>query len=88
MSISVHENQTIKNADMRVEEHVFRNCKLVNCRLFYDGGPFELANTSFENCQWGFRGPAQMTMVLLTVLGILKPGTVPMPPSGGGSSVN
>ena len=89
MPISVHENQTIKHADMRLEEHVFVNCKLVNCRLFFDGGTFHLVNTSFENCQWNFRGTAQMTCALLAMLGLLKPGFAPTaPPMAAGTPVN
>src|SRR5258708_2138191 len=59
MPITVHEGDTIIASTYVVEEHVFINCKLKNCKLYYSGGPFEWVNTSFENCQWGFRGPAK-----------------------------
>jgi hypothetical protein len=79
MPITVHEGDTIIASNFVVEEHIFINCKLKNCRLYYSGGPFEWVNTSFENCFWGFRGPAKDTMLLLTTLGILKPGQAPPP---------
>jgi hypothetical protein len=77
MPITVHNGETLKNAAYVVEEHIFINCKLTNCRLIYSGGSFEWTNTTFENCGWGFRDSARQTMTLLGVLGMLKPGQAP-----------
>ena len=79
MPIFVHENENLKNSSYVIEEHIFYNCKLTNCRLYYNGGAFEFVNTTFDNCQWGFRGQARDTMQLLSVLGMLKPGQAPPP---------
>jgi hypothetical protein len=77
MPITIHNSETLKNACLVVEEHVFNNCKLSNCRLYYSGGAFEWTNTTFENCMWGFRGSARDTMQLMMTLGMLKPGQAP-----------
>ena len=77
MPITLHQNETLKNAAYMVEEHIFVNCKLTNCRLIYSGGVCEWANTTFENCMWGFRGPAAQTMQFLVNVGVLKPGQAP-----------
>jgi hypothetical protein len=77
MSITIHNNETLKNTAYRVEEHIFNNCKLTDCQLFYDGGPFQWVNTSFENCAWNFRGAARDTVQILVTLGLLKPGQAP-----------
>lgn len=77
MPIILHQNETLKNAAYAVEEHIFINCKLTNCRLIYSGGAFEWANTTFENCFWGFRGPAEKTMQFLVAVGLVKPGQAP-----------
>jgi hypothetical protein len=79
MPITVHEGDTIIASTFVVEEHVFINCKLKNCRLYYSGGAFEWVNTSFENCTWGFRGAARDTFQLLMTLGMLKQGQMPPP---------
>jgi len=79
MPVTVHEGDTLMASTFVIEEHVFINCKLKNCRLYYSGGPFEWVNTSFENCTWGFRSQAKDTMILLTALGILKQGQAPPP---------
>jgi len=77
MPITVHNGETLKNATYVVEEHIFINCKLTNCRLMYHGGSFEWANTTFENCMWGFRDHARNMMTLMMTLGMLKPGQAP-----------
>jgi hypothetical protein len=87
MPITVHEGDTIIASTFVVEEHVFINCKLKNCKLYYSGGPFEWVNTSFENCQWGFRGPAKDTLMLCMTIGMLKQGQAP-PPNITGASTN
>ena len=79
MPITVHENDTIMGSTFVVEEHIFINCKLKNCRLFYSGGAFEWVNTSFENCSWGFRDEAGNTLRLAMMLGMVKQGQVPPP---------
>jgi len=79
MPITIHEGDTIMGSAFVVEEHVFHECKLKNCRLYYSGGAFEWVNTSFENCAWGFRGAARDTVQLLMTLGMLKPGQAPPP---------
>jgi hypothetical protein len=87
MPITIHTNEKLKNAAYRLEEHVFNDCTLTNCHLFFDGGPYQWANCKFENCQWSFRGAARETIQLLSTLGLLKPGQMPpttMPPSTGG----
>src|SRR5215471_11131577 len=55
---------------------------IVSCAValfFYSGGPYELLNATFDNCQWKFQGPANQTFQLLTQIGVLKPGQAPQP---------
>jgi hypothetical protein len=78
MPITVHEGDTIVASTFVIEEHVFINCKLKNCRLYYSGGTFEWANTTFENCQWGFRDAAGNTLRLQMMIGMIKQGQAPL----------
>jgi hypothetical protein len=77
MPITIHKNESLRNAAYRLEEHVFINCKFTNCRLFYDGGPHQWENCSFENCEWSFRGAAEETVRLLEAIGMLKAEQAP-----------
>jgi hypothetical protein len=79
MPITVHEGDTLTAFTFVLEEHVFINCKLKNCRLYYSGGTFEWVNTTFENCIWGFRDHAGNTLRLAATIGMLKQGQAPPP---------
>jgi hypothetical protein len=77
MPITIHNGETLRKVALVIEEHIFNHCKLIECTLFYEGGPFGWTNTSFENCQWSFRGAAQNMMQLLQGLGMLKQAQTP-----------
>ncbi len=66
-----YENQALTNKVFQLEECWFVNCTLVECTLFYAGGPYLWEQCQFQNCQWKFQGQAQATCALLTQLGLL-----------------
>jgi hypothetical protein len=88
MPVTIHNNETLKGVAIRLEEHVFINCKLINCSVFYDGGPFQWTNTFFDNCQFSFRDAAMNTIRVLQTLGMLKEGPTPPPLVSESSTVN
>ena len=71
MPITVHNNETLKNVALVIEEHIFNNCRLTNCQ-FYGVDSFQWVDTSFENCSWSFRDEARNTIQVLTTLGLLR----------------
>lgn len=79
MPITKYEGRTFKGQVFQLEECWFVNCVVRECVIFYAGGSYELVNTTFENCQWKFQGPASLTMQLLTMIGLIKPGQAPPP---------
>jgi len=74
MPISIYEGVILVRKAFVMEENIFRNCTLIECSLFYSGGVVEWVNTNFQNCTWGFRGPAKETIQVLSMLGLLKSG--------------
>ena len=48
MPITVHNGETLNDVALVMEEHIFINCKVTNCRLIYSGGTVEFSNTKFE----------------------------------------
>ena len=77
MPITKYEGQTFKSRVFQLEECWFVNCVLRECTIFFAGGPYELANTTFDNCQWKFQGNAALTLGLLTQIGLIPPGQKP-----------
>lgn len=65
-------NQTIENQSFVLEDYFFENCVLRNCDLFFSGGDFEWANTTFDNCRFHWRGPAKSTWMLMRFFGLMK----------------
>ncbi|MGD0842695.1 MAG: hypothetical protein ABSA32_16240 [Candidatus Acidiferrales bacterium] len=62
-----------------LDDVVFINCELKDCDLYYSGGDHEWINAKFEACRFHWRGPARNTVMLLQVLGFLKPPTGAQP---------
>jgi hypothetical protein len=79
MPINKYEGQTLDRKTFKLEECWFVNCVLRDCTIFYSGGSYEFENTRFENCQWKFQDEAQRTCVLLSQIGLLKAGPLPLP---------
>jgi hypothetical protein len=77
MPMTKYEGRTFSKQVFVLEECWFINCVLRECSLVYSGGPFEFENTTFDNCQWKFRGQAKDTMQLLSMIGLLKAGQAP-----------
>ncbi len=77
MPITKYEGRTFKQQVFQLEECWFVNCVLRECVIFYAGGPFEMTNATFENCQWKFQGAAALTAQLMTSIGMIKPGQTP-----------
>ena len=86
MPVSLHEGENIKDSTFQLEEHSFRDCRLTNCFLIYDGGEFILENTSLHNCNWKFRNAAKNMFRLLREIGAL--GREGMPPGTVSETVN
>lgn len=80
-----YEGQTLIKKVLVVEECWLINCVLRECVLFYSGGAYQMENVQWENCQWKFLGPAQMTVSVLSMIGLLpQMRTIPQmsPPTG------
>ena len=70
--MTVLTGKTFHGENFELEEVVFIDCKLKNCHLFYSGGDYEWANSTFESCHFHFRGPAKKTQELFQQIGLLQ----------------
>src|SRR5213083_2778003 len=62
MSIEPHyivvDQKTFTKEDLVLDNHVYKNCQLDHCRVFYSGGPFELIDTHITNSELVLNQPA------------------------------
>jgi hypothetical protein len=85
MPITKYEGMTLTKKTLVLEECWLINCVLKECVIFYAGGPFEIANATFDQCQWKFQGHAALTLQLLGMIGLLPKPQTPVqmtPPTG------
>jgi hypothetical protein len=76
--METYRNQSLQTKSFILEEVAFIDCVLNNCDLYYSGGEFDWANTTFENCRFHWRGAAKNTLALLQLTGMM-PAPVPRP---------
>jgi hypothetical protein len=58
-----------ENEDVIIDFTTYENCYFKNCKIIYFGqGPIGLLGGTFENCQWGFAGPAANTVLFLRAM--------------------
>jgi len=74
-----YEKSKLSGGTFVVEDCFFVDCVLTDCDLFYSGGDFEWANTTFDNCRFHWRGPALKTLQIQQLIGMLKPQPIPVP---------
>jgi hypothetical protein len=60
---------TFSQQTIRLDGVAYRNCRFENCRIVFGGAlPTALQDNQFQNCTWGFDGPAATTMQFLAAL--------------------
>ncbi len=58
---------TIEDQRVVLDFHHFRGCTFRRCKIVYHGfGPVGLVESGFEDCEWGFDGPAASTINFMT----------------------
>ena len=78
--MTIISDKTIIAEDVRLDDHTFVSCRLVNCRIFYAGGYFGLYDTTIEAPKWAFDGAAQRTINLLSTFSLDMQGMIIPPP--------
>lgn len=69
--MKIYRNQTLDGLYLELETVTFIDCILVNCDLYYSGGDYEWVRTSFTDCRFHWRGPANNTARLMQSLNML-----------------
>jgi hypothetical protein len=75
--MDTYRNQIFQGKSFILENVAFLKCKLSDCDLYYSGGDFEWAETSFDNCRFHWRGSAKNTLALLQTMGMVPTAAPP-----------
>lgn len=71
----VVECKTFKGEQLTLDNHVFRNCEIDHCRVFYSGGPFELIDTHITNSTLILNQPAKHIYSAIQIFRMKSPGS-------------
>ena len=75
--METYRNQNFQGKSFILEEVAFVKCRLTDCDLYYSGGDFDWAETSFEACRFHWRGAAKNALALAQALGMISPQVPP-----------
>jgi hypothetical protein len=69
------EGRTFKEEGLTLDNHVFKNCSLERCRIYYSGGPFELIDTHITDSQLILNQPAKNIYSAIQIFKVKSPGS-------------
>lgn len=71
----VVEGKTFKKEELTLDNHVYKNCELQECRIFYSGGPFELIDTHITDSELILNQPARQIYSAIQIFKMKSPGS-------------
>ena len=69
------EGKMFKEEQLTLDNHVFKNCSLERCRIYYSGGPFELIDTHITDSQLILNQPAKNIYSAIQIFKVKSPGS-------------
>jgi hypothetical protein len=69
------EGQTFKQHTLSLDNHVFKNCTLDDCEIYYSGGPYELIDTHITNSRLILNQPAKNIYSAIQIFKMKSPGS-------------
>jgi hypothetical protein len=69
------DGQTFSKAKLALDNHVYKNCNIDNCDLYYSGGQYELLDTHITNSRLILNHPAKGIYNALQIFKMKSPGS-------------
>ena len=74
-SYIVVEGKTFQKEHLTLDNHVYKNCTLEHCQLYYSGGPFELIDTHITDSQLILNQPAKNVYSAIQIFRMKSPSS-------------
>lgn len=71
----VVDGQTFSKAKLGLDNHVYKNCQIDDCDLYYSGGQYELIDTHITNSRLILNHPAKGIYHALQIFKMKSPGS-------------
>ena len=69
------DGQTFTKAKLSLDNHVYKNCQIDDCDLYYSGGQYELLDTHITNSRLILNHPAKGIYNALQIFKMKSPGS-------------
>jgi hypothetical protein len=69
------EGKTFIKEQLALDNHVFKNCTMDRCQIYYSGGPFELIDTHITNSELILNQPAKNIYSAIQIFKVKSPGS-------------
>jgi hypothetical protein len=69
------EEKTFKQERLVLDNHVYKNCTMDECRIYYSGGPYELIDTHITNSELVLNQPAKNIYSAIQIFKMKSPGS-------------
>lgn len=69
------EGKTLAKEELTLDNHVFKNCSLDHCKIYYSGGPFELIDTHITESELILNQPAKNIYSAIQIFRMKSPGS-------------
>lgn len=69
------EGKEFAKEELSLDNHVFKNCSIDHCKIYYSGGPFELIDTHITNSQLILNQPAKNIYSAIQIFRMKSPGS-------------
>lgn len=71
----VIDGQTFSKVKLSLDNHVYKNCQIDDCDLYYSGGQYELLDTHITNSRLILNHPAKGIYSALQIFKMKSPGS-------------
>jgi hypothetical protein len=71
----VVDQKTFTKEDLVLDNHVYKNCQIDKCRIYYSGGPFELIDTHITESELVLNQPAKNIYAAIQIFRTKSPGS-------------
>lgn len=69
------EHKTFKEETLTLDNHIFKNCTIERCTIYYSGGPYELIDTHITESELVLNQPARQIWAAIQIFKTKSPGS-------------
>jgi hypothetical protein len=71
----VIDGQNFSKTKLVLDNHVYKNCQIDDCEIYYSGGQYELIDTRVTNCRLILNHPAKGMYAAIQIFKMKSPGS-------------